>query len=207
MEVKNGIKIDEKVTGKEQSYTFDEALQASTDYFKGDSLAANVWVNKYALKDSQGRIYELTPDDMHRRLANEIARVDAKYINPLSPETFYDAFKDFQYIIPQGSPMAGIGNKYQVSSLSNCFVIGNNADSYGGILKIDEEQAQLMKRRGGVGHDLSHIRPTGSAVMNSALSSTGIVPFMERFSKYKRGGTGWKARRFDVIRFCPASGC
>jgi ribonucleoside-diphosphate reductase alpha chain len=186
MEVKNGIKIDEKVTNKEKSYTFDEALQASTDYFKGDSLAANVWVNKYALKDSQGKIYELTPDDMHQRLASEIARIDAKYSNPIPLETFYDSLKDFKYIIPQGSPMAGIGNKYQVSSLSNCFVIGNNADSYGGILKIDEEQAQLMKRRGGVGHDLSHIRPKGSAVMNSALSSTGIVPFMERYSNSTR---------------------
>ncbi|KAA3623013.1 MAG: adenosylcobalamin-dependent ribonucleoside-diphosphate reductase, partial [Bacteroidetes bacterium] len=186
MEVKNGIKVDEKVTTQEQSYTFDEALQASTDYFNGDSLAANVWVNKYALKDSQGRIYELTPDDMHNRLASEIARIDAKYSNPLSPEDFYDALKDFKYIIPQGSPMAGIGNKFQISSLSNCFVIGNNADSYGGILKIDEEQAQLMKRRGGVGHDLSHIRPAGSAVMNSALSSTGIVPFMERYSNSTR---------------------
>ena len=187
MEVKNGIKVKKPSSnGKVKSYTFDEALKASTEYFSGDSLAANVWVNKYALKDSSGRIYEKTPDDMHWRLAKEIARADANFPNPMSKEEIYDSLKNFEYIIPQGSPMAGIGNIYQVSSLSNCFVIGNNADSYGGIIKIDEEQAQLMKRRGGVGHDLSHIRPSGSAVMNSALSSTGIVPFMERYSNSTR---------------------
>src|SRR5210317_883947 len=187
MEVKNIVKSTTKSTnGKKQSYSFKEALNTSTEYFKGDSLAANVWVNKYALKDSDGKIYERSPDDMHRRLASEIARIDAKYPNPLSEVEIYEALKNFRYIIPQGSPMAGIGNKYQVSSLSNCFVIGNLADSYGGIIKTDEEQAQLMKRRGGVGHDLSHIRPKGSPVMNSALSSTGIVPFMERYSNSTR---------------------
>ena len=172
--------------GQMKSYTYEEALEASTEYFGGDSLAANVWVNKYALKDSSGKIYERTPDDMHWRLAKEIARADANFANPISDKEVYNTLKNFKYIIPQGSPMAGIGNNFQVSSLSNCFVIGNNADSYGGIIKIDEEQAQLMKRRGGVGHDLSHIRPSGSAVMNSALSSTGIVPFMERCSNSTR---------------------
>jgi len=171
-----------------KKYEHDEVLKASTAYFKGDTLAANVWMNKYALKDSQGNIYELTPDDMHRRLAYEITRVEQKYPNPLLEEEVYEVLKDFKYIVPQGSPMAGIGNNFQVSSLSNCFVIGNegNSDSYGGIMKIDQEQVQLMKRRGGVGHDLSHIRPKGSPVKNSALTSTGVVPFMERYSNSTR---------------------
>jgi ribonucleoside-diphosphate reductase alpha chain len=167
-------------------YTYEEAMEASVAYFNGDELAANVWINKYALKDSFGNIYEKDPDQMHHRIAAEIARVEAKYPNPIKEKKIYDALKNFKYIVPQGSPMAGIGNNYQVSSLSNCFVIGNGADSYGGIMMIDQEQVQLMKRRGGVGHDLSHIRPQGSPVMNSALSSTGIVPFMERFSNSTR---------------------
>jgi ribonucleoside-diphosphate reductase alpha chain len=171
-----------------KSYSFEEVLEASTSYFKGDSLAANVWINKYALKNSEGKIFERTPDDMHHRLAREIARMERKYPDPLSEEEIHQLFKDFKYLIPQGSPMAGIGNRFQVSSLSNCFVIGNDgsSDSYGGILKIDQEQVQLMKRRGGVGHDLSHIRPAGSPVKNSALTSTGIVPFMERYSNSTR---------------------
>ncbi len=171
-----------------QTFTQDEAFNASVDYFKGDDLAARVWVNKYALKDSDGNIYEKTPDDMHRRIASEIARIEQRYANPLSEEVVYEAIKDFKYIVPQGSPMAGIGNPYQIASLSNCFVIGNDgdSDSYGGIMKIDQEQVQLMKRRGGVGHDLSHIRPKGSPVKNSALTSTGIVPFMERYSNSTR---------------------
>jgi len=169
-------------------YTQEQAYEASLKYFKGDDLAARVWVNKYALKDSEGNIYELTPDDMHRRIAKEIARVEKKYPNAMSEDEVFDLIKDFKYIVPQGSPMAGIGNPYQVGSLSNCFVIGNDgvSDSYGGIMKIDQEQVQLMKRRGGVGHDLSHIRPKGSAVKNSALTSTGIVPFMERYSNSTR---------------------
>ena len=152
----------------ERTYTSDEAYLASLQYFKGDDLAARVWVNKYALKDSFGAIYEATPDDMHRRIAKEIARIEQKYKNPFSEDEIFDLIKDFKYIIPQGSPMTGIGNPYQIASLSNCFVIGNNgaADSYGGIMKIDQEQVQLMKRRGGVGHDLSHIRPKGSPVKN-----------------------------------------
>lgn len=169
-------------------YKHDEVLKKSTEYFKGDSLAAGVWLNKYALKDSDGNLYECTPDDMHRRIAKEVARIEKKYPNPLSEEEIFQLLKDFKYIIPQGSPMAGIGNPYQVASLSNCFVIGNQdkADSYGGIMKVDEEQVQLMKRRGGVGHDLSHIRPKGQPVKNSALTSTGIVPFMERYSNSTR---------------------
>jgi len=169
-------------------FSQDEAYNASVDYFKGDDLAARVWVNKYALKDSDGNIYEKTPDDMHRRIAREIARIEQRYANPLSEDKVYEAIKDFKYIVPQGSPMAGIGNPYQIASLSNCFVIGNDgdSDSYGGIMKIDQEQVQLMKRRGGVGHDLSHIRPKGSPVKNSALTSTGIVPFMERYSNSTR---------------------
>jgi ribonucleoside-diphosphate reductase alpha chain len=155
-------------------------------YFKGDELAARVWVNKYALKDSYGNIFELTPDDLHRRLASEIAKIERKYPNPLSEDELFDLFKDFKYIVPQGGPMTGIGNEFQVGSLSNCFVVGNGADSYGGIIMVDQEQVQLMKRRGGVGHDLSHIRPKGSPVKNSALTSTGIVPFMERFSNSTR---------------------
>ncbi|MGE6355522.1 adenosylcobalamin-dependent ribonucleoside-diphosphate reductase [Flavobacterium sp. NPDC079362] len=168
-------------------YTQDEAIQASLEYFKGDSLAATVWVSKYALKDSQGNIFEKSPNDMHRRIASEIARVENKYPNPLSEEEVFDLIKDFKYLVPQGSPMTGIGNPFQVASLSNCFVIGNdNSDSYGGIMKTDQEQVQLMKRRGGVGHDLSHIRPKGSPVKNSALTSTGLVPFMERYSNSTR---------------------
>jgi len=171
-----------------QSLPYEEALRHSIEYFKGDELAATVWVSKYALKDSQGNIYEKDPDAMHRRLAKEFARIEKKYDNPMSEEEIYQLFKDFRYIIPQGSPMSGIGNDFQIVSLSNCFVIGddNPADSYGGIIKTDEEQVQLMKRRGGVGHDLSHIRPKGSSVKNSALTSTGIVPFMERFSNSTR---------------------
>ncbi|HCC70402.1 MAG TPA: adenosylcobalamin-dependent ribonucleoside-diphosphate reductase [Bacteroidales bacterium] len=189
-------KIAEKKSGKEvisegkniKTYSYDEVIIASLGYFKGDDLAARVWANKYALKDSFGTLYEKTPDDMHRRLAKEIFRIEKKYPEPLSEETLYSAIKDFKYIIPQGGPMTGIGNNFQVASLSNCFVIGNDgeSDSYGGILKIDQEQVQLMKRRGGVGHDLSHIRPEGSPVLNSALTSTGVVPFMERYSNSTR---------------------
>ena len=172
----------------EKNYTYEEAYAATLEYFKGDELAARVWASKYALKDSQGRYYELTPDDMHHRIASEIARIEAKYPNPMSEETVFGLLKDFKYIVPQGSPMAGIGNTLQVGSLSNCFVIGldGHPDSYGGIIRIDEEQVQLMKRRGGVGHDLSHIRPKGSPVKNSALTSTGLVPFMERYSNSTR---------------------
>ena len=171
-----------------KTYTYEEALVASKDYFKGDELAASVWINKYALKDSAGNIYEKSPEDMHHRLAKEFARIEAKYPNPMSEEEIFGLLKDFKYIIPQGGPMSGIGNEYQVASLSNCFVIGqdNPADSYGGIMMIDEEQVQIMKRRGGVGHDLSHIRPEGSPVLNSALTSTGVVPFMERYSNSTR---------------------
>lgn len=170
------------------TYTSDEAYRKSLDYFDGDDLAARVWVNKYALKDSAGIIYEGTPDDMHHRIAAEIARIEERYPNPLSEATVFDLIRNFKYIIPQGSPMTGIGNPHQIASLSNCFVIGNegDSDSYGGIMKIDQEQVQLMKRRGGVGHDLSHIRPKGSPVKNSALTSTGIVPFMERYSNSTR---------------------
>ena len=173
---------------KQTTYTFDEAFKASVKYFGGDELAAKVWVNKYAVKDSFGKIYEKTPDDMHWRIANEIARVEKKYKNPMSAKELHELLKGFRYIVPQGSPMTGIGNNYQIASLSNCFVIGNegSADSYGAIMKIDEEQVQLMKRRGGVGHDLSDIRPKGSPVKNSALTSTGLVPFMERFSNSTR---------------------
>lgn len=169
-------------------YPHEEVLKATTDYFSGDALAANVWMNKYALKDSDGNLYEHTPDDMHWRIASEVARIEKNYPNPVSKEELFELLKDFRYIVPQGSPMAGIGNNFQVSSLSNCFVIGNDgpSDSYGGIMKIDQEQVQLMKRRGGVGHDLSHIRPTGSPVKNSALTSTGVVPFMERYSNSTR---------------------
>ena len=158
------------------------------DYYTGDELAAKVWVNKYALKDAFGNIYEESPNDMHHRLASEIARVEKKYPNPLSEQELFDLFDHFRYIVPQGSPMTGIGNDYQIASLSNCFVIGldGQADSYGAIIRIDEEQVQLMKRRGGVGHDLSHIRPKGSPVKNSALTSTGLVPFMERYSNSTR---------------------
>lgn len=173
---------------KKQTFTYDEAFEESLQYFKGDELAARVWVNKYAVKDSFGNIYEKSPEDMHWRIANEIARIEKKYKNPLSSQELFDLMEHFKYIVPQGSPMTGIGNNYQIASLSNCFVIGIDkaADSYGAIIKIDEEQVQLMKRRGGVGHDLSHIRPKGSPVKNSALTSTGIVPFMERYSNSTR---------------------
>lgn len=169
-------------------YTYDEVYAAALEYFKGDELAARVWSSKYALKDSDGNIYEKTPDDMHHRLASELARIESNYPNPMSEEEIFMLLKDFKYIVPQGSPMAGIGNNHQVGSLSNCFVIGldGHPDSYGGIIRIDEEQVQLMKRRGGVGHDLSHIRPAGSPVKNSALTSTGLVPFMERYSNSTR---------------------
>jgi ribonucleoside-diphosphate reductase alpha chain len=169
-------------------YSHEEAVEESIQYFKGDELAARVWANKYALKDSFGNLYEKSPDDMHHRLAREIHRVELKYKNPLSEELIYNVLKDFKYIVPQGGPMTGIGNDYQIASLSNCFVIGNDgsSDSYGGIMKIDQEQVQLMKRRGGVGHDLSHIRPKGTPVLNSALTSTGVVPFMERYSNSTR---------------------
>lgn len=173
---------------KSTVYSYKDAYERTLEYFGGDDLAAKVWVSKYALKDSEGNIYEQTPDHMHHRIASEIARIEAKYPHPLSKEEIYDVIKGFKYIIPQGSPMTGIGNDFQIASLSNCFVIGNgtDSDSYGSIMKIDEEQVQLMKRRGGVGHDLSHIRPKGSAVKNSALTSTGLVPFMERYSNSTR---------------------
>jgi len=185
---------DEQVNNQEnrregnKTYSHDEAIKASKDYFKGDELAATVWVNKYALKDSFGKLYELTPNDMHKRIAKELARVEMKYPNAMNEEEIYGLLKEFKYIVPQGSPMAGIGNPFQIASLSNCFVIGNDgpSDSYGSIMKTDQEQVQLMKRRGGVGHDLSHIRPYGSPVLNSALTSTGVVPFMERYSNSTR---------------------
>jgi ribonucleoside-diphosphate reductase alpha chain len=192
-EVKEDVveKVKEKTAWKKpelKKYTYDEALQSSTDYFKGDTLAASVWVNKYALKDSQGVVYEQNPDDMHRRIAMEVARIEKKYPNALNEQEVYELIKGFKHIVPQGGSMAGIGNRFQIASLSNCFVIGNkeDSDSYGAIMKIDQEQVQLMKRRGGVGHDLSHIRPAGSPVKNSALTSTGIVPFMERYSNSTR---------------------
>ncbi len=165
-------------------YSYDEAYQSSISYFKGDELAARVWVNKYALKDSSGNIYELNPDDMHWRISREVSRIERNYPNPLSEEELFQLFQKFQYLVPQGSPMMNIGNPYQLSSLSNCFVIGIEAtgDSYGAVMKLDEEQVQLMKRRGGVGQDLSGLRPKGMKVNNSALTSTGIVPFMERYS-------------------------
>jgi len=177
--------IDES---KKKTYTDEQAFLASVDYFGGDELAARVWINKYALKDSKGNLFELTPNDMHKRLAKELFRIEQKYKNPLDEDSIYQLLKDFKYIIPQGGPMSGIGNKLQIVSLSNCFVIGHDreADSYGAILKTDQEQVQLMKRRGGVGHDLSYLRPKGSPVKNSALTSTGIVPFMERYSNTTR---------------------
>jgi ribonucleoside-diphosphate reductase alpha chain len=186
-EEKEMKKIKDK--GKERTvYSHDEVVEESIQYFKGDELAARVWANKYAIKDSFGNLYEKSPDDMHWRLAREIHRIELKYKNPLSEELIYSVLKDFKYIVPQGGPMTGIGNDYQIASLSNCFVIGNDgsSDSYGGIMKIDQEQVQLMKRRGGVGHDLSHIRPKGTPVLNSALTSTGVVPFMERYSNSTR---------------------
>ena len=182
------IILKTKNTVERPKYTFDEAYNATLKYFDGDELAAKVWTTKYALKDSYGNIYELTPDDMHHRIANEIARIESNYPTPLSADEVFDVMRNFRYIVPQGSPMSGIGNDFRVGSLSNCFVIGldGEPDSYGGILRIDEEQVQLMKRRGGVGHDLSHIRPKGTLVKNSALTSTGIVPFMERYSNSTR---------------------
>lgn len=173
---------------QEQTYTYDEAYAASLKYFGGDELAARVWVSKYALKDSYGNIYECSPTDMHHRIAKEIARVEKNYPEPMSEQEVFDLMDHFRFIVPQGSPMTGIGNRYQVASLSNCFVIGleGKPDSYGGVIKIDEEQVQLMKRRGGVGHDLTHIRPKGTPVKNSALTSTGLVPFMERYSNSTR---------------------
>ena len=169
-------------------YNYDQAYEATLRYFGGDELAARVWVSKYALKDSFNNLYELTPDDMHHRIAAEISRIEARYPNAMSHDEVFDLLKGFRYIVPQGSPMTGIGNDLQVGSLSNCFVIGldGNPDSYGGVIRIDEEQVQLMKRRGGVGHDLSHIRPKGTPVKNSALTSTGLVPFMERYSNSTR---------------------
>ena len=184
----------------EKTHSFDEAFQASRDYFGGDELAARVWVSKYALKDSFGNIFELTPSDMHRRIASEIVRIENKYPSPMSFDEVFSLLDHFRYIVPQGSPMSGIGNPYQVGSLSNCFVIGldGTPDSYGGIIRIDEEQVQLMKRRGGVGHDLSHIRPKGTPVKNSALTSTGIVPFMERYSNhYIIQFLGWCGNQTD----------
>ena len=175
---------EEKPKIEYHPHPIEEVKAAAKEYFHGDTLAGDVWANKYALKDSDGNTYELTPDEMHYRIAREIARIERRYPNPLKEEEIFQVLKDFRYIVPQGSPMAGIGNNFQISSLSNCFVIGNNgnSDSYGGIMKTDQEQVQLMKRRGGVGHDLSHIRPAGSPVKNCALTSTGVVPFMERFS-------------------------
>ena len=191
-EAQNVVEINAKKTKEKKSqlkqYTHEEVLKASTEYFNGDALAANVWMNKYALKDSAGNIYELTPEEMHRRLASEINRIEQKYPDSLSEEEIFEVLDRFTYIVPAGSPMAGIGNNFQVSSLSNCFVIGNegDSDSYGGIMNIDQEQVQLMKRRGGVGHDLTHIRPSGSPVKNTALTSTGVIPFMERYSNSTR---------------------
>lgn len=180
--------MDQQVKKKAKTYTFDDAYEASVKYFNGDEMAAKVWVSKYALKDSYGDIFELTPNDMHRRIAKELVRIEQHYPNPMKEDEIFGLLENFRYIVPQGGPMTGIGNVFQVASLSNCFVIGNQgvADSYGGIMKIDEEQVQLMKRRGGVGHDLSHIRPKGSPVKNSALTSTGVVPFMERYSNSTR---------------------
>ena len=192
--------MNEYETKGKDTYTQEEAFQSSLNYFNGDELAARVWVNKYALKDSYGNIFEKNPDDMHRRLAKEISRIENRYPNPLSEDTIFEVLRDFKYIVPQGGPMTGIGNEFQIASLSNCFVIGNEgpSDSYGGVMKIDQEQVQLMKRRGGVGHDLSHIRPKGSPVKNSALTSTGIVPFMERYSNYPGSCSGRSAWGFDA---------
>lgn len=187
---KEGVetKLDKETKPEKKAFTKQEVFKDAVAYFKGDELAAGVWIDKYALKNEDGELLERTPDDMHRRLAREFARIEKKYSNPMDEELIFSLLKDFKYIIPQGSPMAGIGNDYQISSLSNCFVIGNegDSDSYGGIMKMDEEQVQLMKRRGGVGHDLSHIRPSGSHVKNCALTSTGVVPFMERYSNSTR---------------------
>lgn len=169
-----------------EKFSRDDVKKAALEYFNGDNLSADVWINKYALKDSEDNVYEMTPTDMHNRIASELNRIELKYPNPLSKDKIFDLIKDFKYIIPQGGPMSGIGNNLQIVSLSNCFVVGNTSDSYGGIARTDEQQVQLMKRRGGVGHDLSHIRPKGSPVKNSALTSTGVVPFMERYSNSTR---------------------
>ena len=182
-------------------YTRDEVFNATLKYFNGDELATNVWINKYALKDSLGNLFELTPDDMHHRLAKELARIEKKYKNGKSEEDIYEILKDFRYIIPQGGPMSGIGNDKQIISLSNCFVIGYEYDSYGSIMKTDEQQVQLMKRRGGVGHDLSHIRPAGFPVKNSALTSTGLVSFMDRYSNSTRE-VGQDGRRGALMLSC-----
>jgi ribonucleoside-diphosphate reductase alpha chain len=186
--VRDGLSGNNLTDSEMKKYTAEEVLATATAYFGGDEMVATVWMNKYALRDAFGNLYELTPDDMHRRIAGEFARIEQKYANPIDEAEINYLLKDFQYIVPQGSPMFGIGNAFQIASLSNCFVIGqgSNSDSYGSIMKTDEEQVQLMKRRGGVGHDLSHIRPEGSLVNNSALTSTGIVPFMERFSNSTR---------------------
>ena len=184
----NDFDNDTENNAIDKVFTKQEIFKDAVAYFEGDELAAGVWIDKYALKNDKGELLERTPDDMHRRLAKEFARIEKKYKNPLTEDFIYSLFKNFKYVIPQGSPMAGIGNNHQISSLSNCFVIGSGSasDSYGGIMKMDEEQVQLMKRRGGVGHDLSHIRPAGSHVKNCALSSTGVVPFMERYSNSTR---------------------
>src|SRR5690606_9378118 len=172
--------MDTAVINQRKIYSYEEAIEASTAYFKGDILAATVFVNKYALKDSEGNIYESSPEEMHQRIASEIARIEQKYAHPMSEDEIFDLIKNFTYIIPQGSPMTGIGNPFQIASLSNCFVIGNKgeSDSYGRIMKIDQGRVQLMNRRGGVGHDLPHILPKGSPVKNSAFTPTGLVPFM-----------------------------
>lgn len=169
-----------------KNYKREDVKVAANGYFNGDSLSSDVWINKYALKDSNDNIYEMTPIDMHNRIASELHRIEAKYPNPIPQDLIFDLIKDFKYIVPQGGSMSGIGNNLQIVSLSNCFVVGNDSDSYGGIARTDEQQVQLMKRRGGVGHDLSHIRPKGSPVKNSALTSTGVVPFMERYSNSTR---------------------
>lgn len=191
MTQKMNVEAENKIETEEPQKTVYQKSEIFPDvvkYFGGDELAAGVWIDKYALKDSNGNIMERTPEDMHHRMASEFARIEKRYVNPMSEEQIFQLFDKFKYVIPQGSPMAGIGNRDQVVSLSNCFVIGNdaNSDSYGGIMKMDEEQVQLMKRRGGVGHDLSDIRPSGSHVQNCALSSTGVVPFMERYSNSTR---------------------
>ena len=199
-------KKEEKMDENLKIYSRDEVFKACLEYFEGDELAAQVWINKYALKDSMGNIYELTPNDMHRRIAREFARIEANYENGLGEEEIFDLIKRFKYIVPQGSPMAGIGNNFQYVSISNCFVIGNSneGDSYGGILKLDQELVQLQKRRAGVGLDLSFIRPKGTAVKNSALTSTGVVPYMERFSNSTRevaqdGRRGALMESFSIV--------
>lgn len=186
---------------KRKTYTREEVFSATLKYFKGDELATDVWINKYSLKNSAGDIFELTPEDMHWRIANDIARIEQKYPKPLSAQEIFDVLKEFKYIVPQGGPMSGIGNNEQIVSLSNCFVIGNEQDSYGSIMRTDEEQVQLMKRRGGVGHDLSHLRPNMTPVKNSALTSTGLVSFMERYSNSTRE-VGQDGRRGALMLSC-----